>query len=462
MLADGLADRKNRIRESLDLLRPLGSDSICELGHVLKEPRPKPAESRLDLLHWTAGSRSETEDRSEDIRDRIAERLEDVISSLLDGLDEFSERFEHCFDDNLKAVKDRRDRDVSNCVHPVGELLELVDNPVKDLRKASEDVGSAKHLTKPVAKDGDDVADLRCDKDHRLDEDPSKDHTDLERGHTNLDNGRAKPDENLKNWRDQFACHFEDLAEVVGEVVRHHQPVRDGMTEVVREIVQSLARISLEGAEESFADSLERLGDGSPEFAQTVPPFLPTTELIPAVENTLKSIEECSDTSIHHIRHSGPHGAGSLEVTEDRSEDGSPSRAKSFGRCVDQLRESLDLRRGIVSRLGQLHDFVSLLLRVTGAQQLFARQVTRILGQSLDHDLGCKPSVLERVTERPSLVDHLVDFDAIGTCRSLQGFLELLATHTGVDDRVPVLKFYRACRKRLRQLIHCRCGLLRR
>ena len=211
------------------------------------------------------------------------------------------------------------------------------------------------------------------------------------------------------------------------------------MTEVVREIVQSLAGVPLERAEESFADGLERFGDGGPEFAETIPPFLPATEFIPAVENTLKSIKECSDASVYHVRHCGPHGAGTLEVAEESSENGSPSRAESFGRCVDQLRESLDLRRSVVSGFRQLHDFISLLFRVTGTQQLFARQVARVLGQSLDHDLGCKPPVLERVSERPGFVDHLVDFDAVCACCSLQGFLELLAAHTGVHDRVPVL-----------------------
>ena len=449
MLADGLADWDNRIRESLDLLRPLGSDSVCELCHVLKEPGAESAKSGLDLLHRTTGSRGETEDRAKDVRHCVAEGLEDVISSLLDGLDEFSERLEHCFDDNLKAVKDRRDRDVCNCVHPVGELLELVNNPVEDLRKASEDVGSTKHLTEPVAEDGDDVPDLRCDKDHRLDEDTSQDHTDLECGHANLDNRRGEPDEDLKDRREQFACHFEDLAEVIGKIVRHHQPLGDRVTEVVREIVQSLASISLERTEEAFADCLKWLGDSGPEFTETIPPFLPTAEFIPAVKNTLKRIEESSDASIHHVGHCGPHGASSLEVAKDRSEDRSPSRAKSFGRRVNQLRESLNLRSSIVSGFRQLHDFVSLLLSVPGTQQLFTRQIASVLGQSLDHDLGCEPSVLKRVSERPSLVDHLVDFDAIGACRTLKCFLELLAAHTGIDDRVPVLKFYRACRKRL-------------
>ena len=461
VLTDGLADRENRIRESLDLLRPLGSDSISELGHVLKEPRPKPTEGRLNLLHRTAGSRSETEDRAKDVRHCVAEGLEDVMCRLLDRLDEFTERLEHGLDNDLESIEDRSDRDVRNCVHPVSKLLELVDNPVEDLGQASENVRSAKHLSKPIAEDGDNIPDLRCDKDHRLDEDSSEDHADLECGHANLDNRRSEPNEDLQNWREQFACHFEYLAEVIGKVVRHHQPLGDRVTEVVREIVQSLAGVALESTEEAFADRLERLGDSSPEFTETIPPFLPTAEFVPAVEDTLKSIEESSDASIHHVRHSSPHGTGTLEVAEDGSEDGSPSRTESFSSRVDQLRESLNLRCSVVSGLGELHDFISLLLRVAGAEQLFTRQVTSVLGQSLDHDLRGKPSILKRVTERPRLVDHLVDFDAVGACRSLQGFLELLTTHTGVNDRVPVLKFYRACRKRLRQLVHCRCGLLR-
>ncbi len=41
------------------------------------------------------------------------------------------------------------------------------------------------------------------------------DYAELERCHGNLNVSSPDPDQNLKNWRDDFAYHFEDLAEIV-------------------------------------------------------------------------------------------------------------------------------------------------------------------------------------------------------------------------------------------------------
>ena len=92
MLTDSLADRENGIRETLDLLRPLRSDCVSELCHCLEERRTESAKDVLNLLEWTAGSRRKTEDRSEDIRDGVTERLEDVVSGRLDCVNEFAKR----------------------------------------------------------------------------------------------------------------------------------------------------------------------------------------------------------------------------------------------------------------------------------------------------------------------------------------------------------------------------------
>ena len=211
------------------------------------------------------------------------------------------------------------------------------------------------------------------------------------------------------------------------------------MAEVVAEIVQSLTGVTLERAEEAFANSLKRLGDSGPEFSDTIPPFFPSAELIPPIENTLDGVKEVIDAIVNDIGYSGPHRASTLEVTKDGPENRGPSGAECFRCGVDQLRESLNLRRGVVRGVCKTHDFVSLLFGVTRVQQLLTRQITRVLGERLDHDLGGKPSARKRVSERTGLIDHLVDFNTVGSRCSLQGFLELLAAHTGVHDRVPVL-----------------------
>ena len=159
------------------------------------------------------------------------------------------------------------------------------------------------------------------------------------------------------------------------------------MPEVVAEIVKGLTSIALEGAEETLADCLERLGDGGPEITYSIPPLVPPSKFIPAIQNALNGVEEGSDSSIHDISHRGPHFSGALEVAEDCSEDGGPSRTKCLGRRVDQLRESLHLRSSIVRDLSKPHDFVGLFLRVAGIQELFTRQITGVLGECLDHDL---------------------------------------------------------------------------
>ena len=152
------------------------------------------------------------------------------------------------------------------------------------------------------------------------------------------------------------------------------------MTEVVREIVQSLTSISLERAEEAFTNRLKRLGDSCPQFTKAVPPFFPSAKLIPAIENTLNGIKEVIDAIVDDVGHSSPHRTGALEVSEDSPENRGPSGAEGLGRGIDQLRESLNLRSSIVCGIRETHDFVSLLLGVTRVQQLLARQITRVLG----------------------------------------------------------------------------------
>ena len=97
------------------------------------------------------------------------------------------------------------------------------------------------------------------------------------------------------------------------------------MPEVVAEIVESFTSVALERAEETFANGLKRLGDSGPEIANPVPPLVPATEFIPAIEDALDSIEESSDSTVDLVRDCCPQFAGLLKVAEDRSENGSPT-----------------------------------------------------------------------------------------------------------------------------------------
>ena len=170
MLADDRTDRENRIRESLNLLRPLRANCVGEIGHSFEERRTKSTEDVLDFLERTFCPSSKTEDRTEDVCDSVAERLENIRRCHFDRLDKFAERLENGLKDNLQSVKNRSDCDVDNLVHPVSQSLESTNNPIKNLRKASEDVSPSKHLTEPVAEDRDNVSDLSGDQDHWFDE----------------------------------------------------------------------------------------------------------------------------------------------------------------------------------------------------------------------------------------------------------------------------------------------------
>ena len=80
--------------------------------------------------------------------------------------------------------------------------------------------------------------------------------------------------------------------------------------------------------------------------------------------------------------------------------------------------------------------------------------------QRLRKDIGSEPSALgQRFSERSVLLDHTVDVGAEVLGSALQGILEDLAAHTGVDHRVPVHKLDLSGGDCLGQLIHGLRGL---
>ena len=213
-------------------------------------------------------------------------------------------------------------------------------------------------------------------------------------------------------------------------------------------------------------DRVHRVSDGehdSPKRFESVlePPdqVVPASEVFPLLQQFVSRFGAVVDDPAQDVAHAGPQLARFLEVADDVLPGVRPAGAERFLERVDQLAERLDLRRGVVRVLAELHDRFGLLLRIALRKDLLFRQIARKLLQGFEHDLGGQPSILKCFAEAAFLLDHLVDRDAVNARSFLQRVLEYLAAHARIDHRVPVHQADRARRERLRELIHRRRSL---
>src|SRR5690606_32231738 len=143
-----------------------------------------------------------------------------------------------------------------------------------------------------------------------------------------------------------------------------------------------------------------------------------------------------------------------LEITKDQLPGLSPSRTDGFFQSVEKLRHGLNLSRRILSRLTELLDLLDLIVGVTHLLELFGGEVSGELCKRLGHDLRSEPLLLERLSEATVLLDEVVNRDSLVSSGLNQGIPKGLATHAGVNDRIPVHQSDGSRRHSLRKLVH--------
>ena len=251
----------------------------------------------------------------------------------------------------------------------------------------------------------------------------------------------------------------EGLAELLGGGVAENE--RAGhLLEEVRDRGKSLGGRAGEGLLEPADESADRLRDEVEQVTDRVEDRRPAPELHELGRDRRQRVEERVDRPGDGIADSGPQSLGLVEVADDLAPERRPAGAERLLDAADDLREGLVLSGGRLGHRRVLLNIGDLLVGVAHRTELLVREVTRELGQRLDHDLRREPAFLEGLAEGPVLLDQRVDVRAVGGRRALQGLLEGLAAHGGVLDRHPVLKADRARGERLRQLLHGVSGLL--
>ena len=156
----------------------------------------------------------------------------------------------------------------------------------------------------------------------------------------------------------------------------------------------------------------------------------------------------------------GPEFLCLLKVTENILPTLSPARLNGFLESVNELRESLNLCRSVISGRAQLQNSFCLILSVTFGEQLLFVKVTGEFCQSIKQNFGSEPTLLQSFTERTVLCNHLVNGNTIDSSSFEQGVLKYLTTHSSSNDRVPIHQSYSSRCQSLTKLIHCITCLL--
>ena len=156
----------------------------------------------------------------------------------------------------------------------------------------------------------------------------------------------------------------------------------------------------------------------------------------------------------------GPEFLCLLKVTENILPTLSPARLNGFLESVNELRESLNLCRSVISGRAQLQNSFCLILSVTFGEQLLFVKVTGEFCQSIKQNFGSEPTLLQSFTERTVLCNHLVNGNTINSSSFEQGVPEYLTTHSSSKNRVPIHQSYSSRCQSLTKLIHCITCLL--
>ena len=228
----------------------------------------------------------------------------------------------------------------------------------------------------------------------------------------------------------------------------------------IRQIIQLLAGRGRKDVLEPLLDRGEVRQQRVKGIVERSEQFLATAKFRPLAHNGVTGIRGRRDHVAKAIADVRPGLSGLLEVTEDQLPGLGPSGTQRLLGRVHHLGEGLHLGRGVLRGLGQIHDGLGLILGIPLRDEVGLGVRAGELLQGLRQHVGGEPSALgQRLAERSVLLDHRVDVGAEVLGGTLQGVLELLAAHTGVDHRVPIHQRDAAGRDGLRQLVHRLRGL---
>ena len=180
-------------------------------------------------------------------------------------------------------------------------------------------------------------------------------------------------------------------------------------------------------------------------------------------EQGVSGIRGISDDPAHPVGDACPKISSFVEISEHRLPSLSPSGSDSFLHGSYKLGKRLYLCRRFLCCRSHVDYLASLILAIALSHQICFRICSGKLFQGLGKNICCQPLPLgQGIPERTVFGDDLVNRDTHVPSGALQSILELLAAHSGVNNRVPVHKAYSACCQRLGKLIHGPRGLGRR
>ena len=179
-------------------------------------------------------------------------------------------------------------------------------------------------------------------------------------------------------------------------------------------------------------------------------------------KNGIAAISGLLNKSSEHFTKLRETFLGLFKVTDDDFPRFSPTRLSRLLQSIPQLSESLDLGCSVFHGASLFDDFSGHLFGIlTRGFHLLAVLLSTFDSEFLQcriKDIRTNPAFFQRFSERTRLLDHCIDLDTHFTSSLFKTFLEDLTTHTGINNRVPVLQLNSACSKGLRKLIHCcRC-----
>ena len=228
----------------------------------------------------------------------------------------------------------------------------------------------------------------------------------------------------------------------------------------IRQIVQLLTGRRRKDVLEALLDRGEIGEQGIEGIVERSEQFLSTTELSPLAHDGVSSVRGRRDHVAQTVADVRPRLTGLFEVAEDQLPCLGPSGTHCLLGRIDELGEGLHLRGRILRGLGQIHDGLRLVLGIALCDEVGFGVRTGELLQGLCQHVGGEPSALgQRLAERSVLLDHRVDVGTEVLGGALQGVLELLAAHAGIDHRVPIHQRDSTGRDGLRQLVHRLRGL---